>query len=396
MIGKNKSYKSQFVTKNLMVIVCMLILCLAIQLPVDAVSKKKVTMDLTGGGEFCPKIVAAWIAFSMGTGSTEAPYPINTVGFAPNLFVKALYKGEYKLYHMFGALQVNPVDYYTVGYDGPLNPNPIAGFTTFPKLNQSVTLTPSYRWDDATWGVPNIKLVMNNCLCYAFESGVGRKYKFIYDDWSLINLYDLDLNNYIGINRVSAEVSYAGNTVITNKGENALRICIRSSDYSTPNAQRTAYVNWLFAYIHTPYQFGGSWFGGKTSDNLVPQGSYTGYGIDCSGLVSNGAKWAGYNWSTWRQFTFTLSDVSTTTFPENEPFGVGDILNKSHSHVVTVIGLDGNTINIIEAAGDNKSATYEWANRATNASQTRVVIGDELQRDFINKGYVQRRLIPHQ
>jgi hypothetical protein len=363
--------------------------------PIFAQAPKKAT-DETQGGMLFPKIVAAWFAYSMPEGWTEAPYPTWDDGFGYNLFVKALFQGQYKLYHLYGSTPTSdPADYYTVGYDGPLNPDPIAGFTSFPKLDQSVTLTPSYLWDSESWGFRDIKLFMNNSMCYAFKDGSGRKYKFLYDERS--GAWD-DIPIDIGLNRVSAEVSYKGNTVTTNKGENAVRICVRHSDYTTPNAQRTTYVNWLFAYLHTPYQYGGTWYGGKTSDNWVAQGSYTGYGIDCSALVSAGAKWAGYNWTGgWRKTTIGLVGVSTTIFPENEPFGVGDILNKPGSHVVTVIGLNGNTVNIIEAAGEgNRTVTYDWANRATNGSQTRVVSGAKLEEDYTDKGYVQRRLVPHQ
>jgi len=112
--------------------------------------------------------------------------------------------------------------------------------------------------------------------------------------------------------------------------------------------------------------------------------------------VSAGAKWAGYNWTGgWRKNTDGLVNVSTATFPGDDPFGVGDILNKPGSHVVTVIGINGDTIDIIEAAGENRStATYEWANRAMNGSQVRVMEDLSLKDDYTDKGYVKRRLVP--
>jgi hypothetical protein len=145
------------------------------------------------------------------------------------------------------------------------------------------------------------------------------------------------------------------------------------------------------------YEYGGLWFGGLRSDNWVTQGSYKGYGIDCSALVSAGTKWAGYNWAGWwRKTTSSLADVSTTTFPVNDPFGVGDILNKPGSHVVTVINIDGNTIDIIEAVGDSRSRTYSWANRETNLSQTKISPNRRLEEDYTDCGYLKRRLIPNQ
>ncbi len=362
-------------------------------MPIFAAQVPKKATDDTQGGTIYPKIVAAWFAYSLPKGWTEAPYPTYDTFIGYNLFVKALYQGQYNLYHIYGMdATIDPSDYYIVGSEGSLSPNPITGFTTFPKLNESVTLTPSHIWD---WeGEMDIKFFMNNIFCYSFKEGSGRKYKCIYDKRS--GDFPSEFDSDIGVNRISVEISYKGNTVTTTKGENAVRLCVRSSSYSTANAQRTMYVNWLFAYLRTPYEFGGSWFGGKTSDNWVKQGSYTGYGIDCSGLVSNGAKWAGYNWTGWRQFTKTLYTVSTTTFPNNDPFGVGDILNKSDHHVVTVIRLDGNTVDIIEAAGDTKTTTYDWANRSTNLSQTRISLNRKLEEDYTDDGYVQRRLVPNQ
>ena len=202
-----------------------------------------------------------------------------------------------------------------------------------------------------------------------------------------------------------ARVTYKGNTVETPRENHALRISVRETSYSTPDTRRTDYTNWLFAYLGVPYEYGGTWFGGKKSNNWVLQGDYRGYGIDCSALVSNAAKWAGYNWNTgygtggWRYVCDTLPSVTTTTFPGNDPFGVGDILNNlSDKHVKTVISINRTTgiIGIIEAAGEKETrASYEWANRATNASLVRVVRNLDIE-DHIDQHYSKLRLVPNQ
>lgn len=348
-----------------------------------------------------PQISRAWLAYYVVAQIDEPPYPrYNNTKAHIQLFVEATYQGITKLYGS-NVENNNPATWLVVGNEGPLNPDPVSGFTNFPNLQTVTGYTTIDTWP-AMVGSPVILFYESYVFCNAYKKGY-RKYfmKDVLDEAGIPWAGGTDKYIVRGLHRYYACVIYNGTKIETPKKEKALRICARETAYHTQNALRTAYVNWLFAYLHTPYEYGGMWFGGKTNQNWVLQGSYYGYGIDCSAIVSAGAKWAGYNWNTgygignWRYTTTNLTTVTTTTFPLDDPFGVGDILNKVGSHVVTVIDIDGDDIVIIEAAGEEyDAATYIWSNRNKNASQVRVV--KVKLSHYIGDSYIKRRLVPRQ
>jgi len=78
--------------------------------------------------------------------------------------------------------------------------------------------------------------------------------------------------------------------------EDATRIWIRDrSAYQAPspappdNARRQAYIEWLSAYLHEPYEWGGSWVGGKDSNGAWVGGAdgYQGYATRTVGWTLN-------------------------------------------------------------------------------------------------------------
>jgi len=98
-------------------------------------------------------------------------------------------------------------------------------------------------------------------------------------------------------------------------------------------------LRWLFCYLYEPYEWGGHWFGGRDSEGEYRGGGsgYQGYGIDCSGLVSCGARWARYNWPGWRYYTIGIPSVSEEI--PNADVEPGDILNRPTDHCRTCINL---------------------------------------------------------
>ncbi len=128
--------------------------------------------------------------------------------------------------------------------------------------------------------------------------------------------------------------------------------------------------------------------------------NYAGYGIDCSGLVSAAARWAGYNWNPWRantkmlaygpdkipgtpdDFYYSIPIDNTRIDTDLNP---GDILNKPRFHVVTVYYFSGNKDTednkVIEASG--------------SADKVRIRESVNIQTQYLEKGYTARRLIFH-
>jgi len=172
--------------------------------------------------------------------------------------------------------------------------------------------------------------------------------------------------------------------------EYSVRISVRKlSEDTWPETQiMRSYLQWLTSFIDIPYEWGGYWYGGRADDkgNVTNvDNDYEGYGIDCSGLVSAAARFAGYNWNPWRQSTSTLNSVSVEIQNPNINLRAGDILNRPYGHVVTVYQytpgqIDQNTSRIIESSG----------------RKDKVRIKDSVKiQDYIDTGYKARRLIPY-
>jgi len=175
--------------------------------------------------------------------------------------------------------------------------------------------------------------------------------------------------------------------------EYSVRISVRELDENTwpdtPIMRR--YLQWLTSFLEVPYEWGGCWYGARADENgdiTNEHDDYNGYGIDCSGLVSAAARFAGYNWSEWRTGTFGLAEnyYSTLISNSNQNLRSGDILVDPGNHVVTVYHyLPGHLYQsdsaIIEANG--------------GADTVRILEDVNIYYDYINVGYKPRRLKAH-
>ncbi|MCM8759885.1 MAG: hypothetical protein NC906_08980, partial [Candidatus Omnitrophica bacterium] len=176
--------------------------------------------------------------------------------------------------------------------------------------------------------------------------------------------------------------------------EYAVCISVRKLDEATwpetPIMKR--YLQWLTSFLEVPYEWGGHWYGGRADENgdvTYVDNGYDGYGTDCSGLVSAAARWAGYNWSPWRQTTSTLNGVSSEITDPDTNLRPGDILNKAGFHVVTVYQYTPGHINepdseVIESVGGDVDRVW---------IRTDVNIYDYYARP--SQGYKPRRLVQH-
>ncbi|MFH1096414.1 MAG: fibronectin type III domain-containing protein, partial [Candidatus Desantisbacteria bacterium] len=209
----------------------------------------------------------------------------------------------------------------------------------------------------------------------------------VVSNWGTQSSFEIGTRRYVGI------VTLGTQSVKSLSGESATRISIRRNN--TPvgqNDRSTQYLRWLTAFLQSsasndtegiPYEWGGYWFGGKTGNAVGGDGAYEGYGIDCSGLVSCGARFAGYGWNPWRKTTSGLPDVSDEiTSAQIQP---GDILNNPGDHVVTVYAVDRSDpkiikVQIIEAAGGGISKVWK------------PLLPRPLIDYYIKKGYKIRRL----
>lgn len=204
---------------------------------------------------------------------------------------------------------------------------------------------------------------------------------------------DIDQDNAVLTRTWSQNCDEPPNTVGTE--EFAVRISVRDSTVTSPNPRKQEYLRWLTAYLDTPYSYGGEWFGGWADNqyNTFPGAAYEGgiqnhYGIDCSGLVSCGARWAGYNWSPWRVTTTCLTGSYYTTVINNPDQNLqpGDILNRPGHHVVSVYRYTPGHLNvadswIIEAIGGNIDRTWIRQNVSIQ--------------DYLDDGYTARELVWH-
>lgn len=159
----------------------------------------------------------------------------------------------------------------------------------------------------------------------------------------------------------------------------AVRISVRVRDVDpedqVPSDLQRRYLQWLTAFLHVPYDWGGEWFGGG-ADNRQGGSDMTGeynlsdvYGTDCSGLVSAAAKFAGYNFRPWRLVandnpvnglaSNNFSDPVANADPHDPGWNnlmPGDIV-VGHGHVLTIYEcqpghiLDETPVTIIEAVG---------------------------------------------
>jgi hypothetical protein len=383
-------------------------------------------VDQTQDGASAPRILRAWIGYKLPDDWTGPPYPFDNTNIEVRLFIEAKYRGTTMLFSNPASIPAGDAcaELSTVGADGPHVTNTTAGFTSFPSIESTASYSGYYDWNtSAAAEEPVVEWYQLNESCTRYwtepnpadiSKTIGyRTYAYtkslltVDSPWVKVGTWSA------GLHRLVAKVTFKGNICYTPSREFATRICVRNSDTFSLDVtkpaekQRSDYLQWLYAYVGEPYEFGGYWFGGigEVPIKNIRQGSYTGHGIDCSGLVSNGAKWAGYNWSggpeivPWRMTTNPLfycsNAVTKKTFPTTDPFGQGDILvyyNKKEGsgHVVSItdIGTDGDTIEIVESIGQSHTGAP-----ASGESIVHTVGGKSIVADY--RIYEKRRLVDH-
>lgn len=275
--------------------------------------------------------------------------------------------------------------WYPMGTLDP-DPNAAGGFGPY----YPVALGTVYAWP-SSWEQPTFEWVARTHVCTEYYAADGNRTYVNQDASFSVNPWTATHQAGLGVQRYYCRVTWEGTT--HSSGVDRVSVVSNDSFGITGNdadsMRRRAYLQWLFSYLNVPYEYGGCWYGGKTGTRVGGGGAYDGYGVDCSGLVSCGAKWAGYNWHTgtlfqgWRYNTTGLLSVTTGTFPPEDPFGAADILDCPDVHVVTVCHESGGIIDIVEAAGGDPPA----------GSIVRYRMGLSLQRDYLDKGYQERRLV---
>lgn len=169
----------------------------------------------------------------------------------------------------------------------------------------------------------------------------------------------------------------------------ATRIAVRDAGMpDDPQGRRS--LEWMTPFLGQPYEFGGRGFGGRTG--LDPNDSVgNGYSIDCSALISQGARKTGYNWpGGWYRYTGALPNVSRaiSAIPR-ATFSPGDILNKPSpapgqpGHVAACVQRNGDRITVIQSVGRDIDGVYR--------NEVGVHGGKSL-RAYQDAGFVPRRL----
>ena len=137
-----------------------------------------------------------------------------------------------------------------------------------------------------------------------------------------------------GLNGV--HVSCPADATEQNRGL-VLQACIRETDIQRPDAAvhqqltaehpdwqvpdtgawTTEWLRWMSAFLNTPYEVGGKWFGGLSpggrSTNVAASTGYDGYGIDCTGLPSTARAILDGGWGD------SFPEWRRTTYAQNNP-----------------------------------------------------------------------------
>lgn len=132
-------------------------------------------------------------------------------------------------------------------------------------------------------------------------------------------------------------------------------------------------LRWMTAFLDTPYENGGMWFGGLAKVDDPQKSGYQGHGMDCNGSISSAALLAGVEWpdmevagetiswpDNWHRNTFVKGNHKHR-FPgvqvsrnELRPGDLLDKLNRSHVRLVWRLWDDpvkGRMVSWIESSG---------------------------------------------
>ncbi|MEN6521082.1 MAG: right-handed parallel beta-helix repeat-containing protein [Armatimonadota bacterium] len=350
-----------------------------------------------------PQITAVYVAYrTVGTGTSNMAFPYDNTDVVIKAMVVATVNGQKRVYTDLGDKDTaesgwrDGGTWHIYGAQGSNLPNDWPDYRWL--SDESSKFSRIYQWDTANWGIPTFTWRKRYHHCYA-KGESGRKYDYRQaapSTWSGWGTTDDGIEfGASGLVRLRVTVQLDNQKKTSLDNEKATRIAVRDHrNFGITNDRRINYLRWIFAYKGEPYEFGGYWFGGRSTDSWHGGSAYSGYGVDCRGLVSQAARWAGYNWGNnqglaWVHSTpslYTGNTVTTEAFPEDDPFGPGDILcyckytRRGHEgHVVSVYYRDGDNISIIEAAGGSP-------NRNPPGSVVRIQENQSLE-DWLNDPY---------
>ncbi|OGS23183.1 MAG: hypothetical protein A2252_05770 [Elusimicrobia bacterium RIFOXYA2_FULL_39_19] len=304
----------------------------------------------------------------------------------------------------------NDGNWYCLGAEGSLAPDPSRGFEDQVKLAPELYPNILY-YSDLKFFKTDISVYFSAYLRRASINlgNSNRSYSYISEDPSYLYVYtdpeDWHFNPICIRNDSEYTGDYEGGgyryRVRITKGaqefdapsnEYATRISFLNDSFDRQGStQQQAFVRWATAYLGQSWENAGGWFGGKISVSDGGQGGYQGYGLDCSGLVSCAAKWAGYSWAqsldydVWKLNVDGIknhSDAVRYVSATDNDIIPGDLLI-AVGHVLMVLKINANgTVDYIEAVGSNDDVKYQSVRTKSNYSLYQLY----------QAGYIPRRL----
>jgi len=304
-------------------------------------------------------IESVYVAYRSGDGATSNDtYPFDNTNVVIRAIIIATRNGNTSAYTNLGSHSSDPnwtnaANWHIYGTQGwPCPPS-----WPDPKDLSSVPVGSIYQWD-SSWGAPTFtwrRMDEQNSSAVTNYPKHNKQYWYDEDSPSYLSVWGTVESGHhlpVGLYRYRVKVSYEGRTRQSGKEDVATRTPVRSSstfgivvppsgELRAARLRRMNYLQWIYSYLRDAYEWGGHWYGGRVSNGAWVGGSkdYDGYGIDCSGTVSCGARWAGYHWVKpyyWRQGTSSLATNSYSEGISDVDVEPGDILDDPGDHVRSI------------------------------------------------------------
>lgn len=396
---KKPIYRSKCSQRLWLALLCMMLLVPIQCVRVQAGTRKSATTS--GTGNSYPVIWAVYVGYHT-LGDTNRAFPFDSDSVAIRAIIVAwtdsVNKAAYTYlvgapsdfndggqWHIEGAQGMEHAQYVTFGYGANFD------YYWFSELSPSYfgTIKP---WP-AAWGTPTFTWTHPTDACIqkcSSDCGTGahRRYEFT-DESSTLEGWGTN-GRYLdwGTTRYRVRVDYLPPGMSSEKtqtnyskgNDEATRISVldhRNFGITIPESEpgksdaerRLRLLQWIHAYARVPYEFGGSWFGGRIQNPFTTcDGGCDDcelYGIDCSHTVCVGTKWAGYSWSGGSQggYYYNTSGLAGsycgTDIDDQEDLTdmvPGDIENWSNHHVRTVMSYNSGTDHLVTIAGEPSSS----------------------------------------
>lgn len=405
---------------------------------------------LQGQAQSCPVIWEIYVAYrTVDTGGINRAFPFDDDSVAMRAIIIAstdgVNKAAYTLldgapadfrdgskWNIEGTQGVEHAANVSFGYNG----QPPFHYRWLNDLSSSFDTVKAWRSEWGTTQNGNLVFTWTNPTDACIEkcstdcpggSGAHRRYQFTDESSTLVGWGTNGRYLDWGTMRYKVKVSYlppgmpesarmekesrdkAEATRISVRDHRNYGIVVPSDEPAKSDAERRLrLLQWIHAYANVPYEFGGSWFGGRIQDPLTECVGGCDpcelYGIDCSHTVCVGAKWAGYNWSTGAEggyyyYTGALAgsycaeDISDRQNLSDMVHG--DIENWAGHHVRAIIDYDpGNhLLTCIAAEPQENPDTPPRENRVREVTVDWTV--DRARIDAQGRQYMVRHLIAH-